>query len=448
MTSTTPSHPRVRFAPSPTGYLHVGGARTALFNWLYARHTNGTFILRIEDTDASRNTPQALSVIFENLRWLGLDWDEGPLPDGRTIGPFGPYFQSQRKDIYEAYCKKLIDKEMAYIKEGAVLFRMPRKRIIVPDIICGDIYFDCTLEKDFVIRRKDGSFVFHLVNVVDDCEMKISHVIRGEDHLSNTPKHIAIFESLGIKPPLYAHIPLILNPEGSKMSKRDKGSSVQEYIDEGYLPKAFRNYLCLLGWSIKENREIFDIEEAIAKFDLTQIHRSNARFNRQKLLWINGEYMRTMPLDELFPHALSWLKKAGLIDDHYDNIPFLKGAIAIVREKVKTGKELIDWMKPLLSDQIEYNEAVLQQYLDNEGKNILKEAFPYLEKVSPFQAKELEETIKSLAMKNGRKTADYIHRLRVALTGRTVGPSLYPMLEVLGKEKVLYRLHKVLFEHE
>lgn len=434
--------PRVRFAPSPTGFLHIGGARTALFNWLYARHFNGTFILRIEDTDQSRNTPQALSVIFDNLSWLGLDWDEGPLPDGSSKGQFGPYFQSQRKEIYNEYCNRLIAKELAYIKDEAVYFRMPRKRIIVSDLICGDIYFDCSLEKDFVIRRKDGSFVFHLVNVVDDLEMQISHVIRGEDHLSNTPKHIALFEALGMSPPLYAHIPLILNPSGTKMSKRDKGSSVQEYIDEGFLPQAFRNYLCLLGWSLKENREIFEIEEAIAKFDLPQIHRSNARFNHQKLLWINGEYMRSLPLDELYPHAFFWLKKAGLIDQNTD-CSFLKQAVGIVREKVKTGKELVEWMKPLLSDTLQYDEAVVQQYLDDKGKEILREALPYLEEVSSFQAKELEAIIKNLSLKMGRKTADYIHRLRVALTGRTVGPSLYPMLEVLGKQKVLNRLYKV-----
>ncbi|QSR88161.1 glutamate--tRNA ligase [Methylacidiphilum caldifontis] len=439
--------PRVRFAPSPTGFLHVGGARTALFNWLYARHFEGTFILRIEDTDTSRNTPQALSVIFDNLKWLGLDWDEGPMPDGKTLGQFGPYFQSQRKEIYTDYCNRLIAQGFAYIKDEAVYFKMPRKRIIVPDIICGDIYFDCTLEKDFVIRRKDGSFVFHLVNVVDDAEMKISHVIRGEDHLSNTPKHIALFEALGMTPPLYAHIPLILNPGGTKMSKRDKGSSVQEYIDEGFLPKAFRNYLCLLGWSLKENREIFDIEEAIAKFDLPQIHRSNARFNYPKLLWINSEYMHSLPLDELYPHAFFWLEKAGLIDNNTDP-SFLKKAIGIVREKVKTGKELVHWIKPLLTDSIEYEDEIFQQYLDDNGKKILAEVIPYLEKISSFESKELEETIKDLALKRGRKTADYIHRLRVALTGRTVGPSLYPMLAVLGKNRVLNRLYKVVFLKE
>jgi len=253
---------RVRFAPSPTGYLHIGGARTALFNWLYARHTGGTFILRIEDTDSSRNTSEATEIILNGLRWLGLDWDEGPLtgsPDGPSKGDYGPYFQSRRKHIYEKYAELLLRKGLAYESEGAIKFKMTREPIAFDDLVVGRVerrLTDKELEDpDFVIVRSDGSPVFHFANVVDDLEMKITHVIRGEDHLSNTPKHIALFRALEADPPHYAHIPLILNQDGSKMSKRDQGASLSTYMEEGYLPQAVVNYLCLLGWSPKSQNE-------------------------------------------------------------------------------------------------------------------------------------------------------------------------------------------------
>src|SRR5712664_4022426 len=250
---------RVRFAPSPTGYLHIGGARTALFNWLYARHTGGTFILRIEDTDAARNSQEAVEVILDGLRWLGLHWDEGPLT-GAATGPAkgerGPYFQSQRRENYERRVEALLARGLAYEQDGAVKFKMPRQPVVIPDLIVGNVTRDLTdremLDPDFVIVRSDGQPVFHLVNVVDDLEMGITHVIRGEDHLSNTAKHIALFRAFGVEPPKYAHIPLILNSDGTKMSKRDKGASLMTYLDEGYAPEAVANYLCLLGWSPKK----------------------------------------------------------------------------------------------------------------------------------------------------------------------------------------------------
>ena len=228
---------RVRFAPSPTGYLHIGGARTALFNWLFARHTGGTFVLRIEDTDRSRNTAEATQVIYDGLRWLGLDWDEGP----QVGGDFGPYFQSERNEIYERYLAKLSGDGHTFEDQGAIRFRSPREHVVVDDIICGKIEFDLTnpeTHPDMTIRRPDGSWIFHFVNVVDDIEMKITHVIRGDDHLSNTPKHIELYRALGAEPPRFAHIPLILNHDGSKMSKRDLGASITTYIEDGYLPEA------------------------------------------------------------------------------------------------------------------------------------------------------------------------------------------------------------------
>src|SRR5712672_4748633 len=292
---------RVRFAPSPTGFLHIGGARTALFNWLYARHTGGIFILRIEDTDVARNTQEAVEVILSGLRWLGLDWDEGPISGdatGPSKGEYGPYFQSQRKENYQRRVEALLSRELAYEHEGAVKFKMPRDPIIIPDLVVGDVRRELTdreqADPDFVIVRSDGQPVFHFVNVVDDLEMNITHVIRGEDHLSNTAKHIALFRAFGVEPPKYAHIPLILNPEGTRMSKRAKGASLNSYMEEGYAPEAVVNYLCLLGWSPKDNREVVPIQEVVQMFDLPRILRHNARFDLDKLGWLNGEYIRMM----------------------------------------------------------------------------------------------------------------------------------------------------------
>src|SRR3954452_4126592 len=264
---------RVRFAPSPTGYLHIGGARTALFNWLYARHTGGTFVLRIEDTDAARNSQEAVEVILSGLRWLGLNWDEGPLTadaTGPCKGDRGPYFQSQRKPNYQARVEALLSRNLAYEHEGAIKFKMTREPVLIPDLVVGDVRRELTdreqTDPDFVIERSDGQPVFHLVNVIDDLEMNITHVIRGEDHLSNTAKHIALFRAFGVEPPKYAHIPLILNPDGTKMSKRDQGALMTAYVDGGYLPEAVVNYLCLLSWSPKDNREKIPLKEVVERF--------------------------------------------------------------------------------------------------------------------------------------------------------------------------------------
>ena len=302
--------PRVRFAPSPTGYLHIGGARTALFNWLYARHTGGTFILRVEDTDAARNSQEAVNVILDGLRWLGLDWDEGPLTadaTGASKGDGGPYFQSQRRENYQRRVEALLSRGLAYEHEGAVRFKMPREPITIPDLVAGDVTRELTdreaADPDFVLVRSDGQPVFHLVNVVDDLDMGVTHVIRGEDHLSNTPKHIALFRAFGVEPPRYAHIPLILNQDGSKMSKREAGAALTHYIDNGYAPEAVVNYLCLLGWSPKDNREKLPLTEIIERFDLPQILRHNARFDLAKLQWLNGEYLRELPDDRFYERA-------------------------------------------------------------------------------------------------------------------------------------------------
>src|SRR2546430_5480545 len=357
--------PRVRFAPSPTGFLHIGGARTALFNWLYARHTGGTFILRIEDTDVARNTQVAVEVILNGLRWLGLEWDEGPLVaqasslrSGETLastehagempaplskGAHGPYFQSQRSGIDQRRVQELKDKGLAYDHEGAVKFKMTREPVVIPDLIVGNVTRELTdrerLDPDFVIVRSDGQPVFHLVNVIDDLEMGITHVVRGEDHLSNTAKHIALFKAFGVEPPKYAHIPLILNADGSKMSKRDRGASLTTYLDEGFLPEAVNNYLCLLGWSPKDNTEKLSLAEVVERFDLPQILRHNAKFDFEKLVWLQGEYCRELPSDRFYELAVHALAKAGL-DTNALPVAYVKAALDTCRGKIKTFSEL------------------------------------------------------------------------------------------------------------
>ena len=337
---------RVRFAPSPTGYLHIGGARTALFNWLFARHHGGKFVLRVEDTDKARNTEEAAAAIYDGLHWLGLSWDEGP----HVGGDFGPYFQSERHSIYEKYLRKLQDAGHVFEDAGALRFRSPREHVIVDDIVCGKIDFDLTnpgTHPDMTIRRPDGSWIFHFVNVVDDIEMKISHVIRGEDHLSNTPKHIELYRALGAALPRFAHIPLIMNKDGSKMSKRDQGASVDYYIKRGYRPEAVRNYLSLLGWSPKDNREKMTIEETTKIFDLNNVVRSHATFDPDKLHWLNGEYARELSDNEFHDLAVSALKSAGVALEKFPD-SYVRAALGTCKGKINTFDELPAVLRLLL----------------------------------------------------------------------------------------------------
>ena len=338
--------PRVRFAPSPTGYLHIGGARTAVFNWLYARHTGGTFLLRIEDTDAARNSQEAVDVILNGLRWLGLDWDEGPLTGdatGPSKGDRGPYFQSQRKENYQRRVEALLSRGLAYEHEGAVKFKMQREPVTIHDLVVGEVVRKLTdreeQDPDFVILRSDGQPVFHLTNVVDDLEMGITHVIRGEYHLSNTARHLALFRAFDVPPPHYAHIPLILNADGTKMSKRDTGASLTNYLDEGFLPEAVVNYLCLLGWSPKGNREKMSRSEIVEAFDLPQILRHNARFDHEKLLWLQGEYARELNDDRFYELAVHAFAKAG-IDTNKFPLAYVKAALDTCKGKFKLFSEL------------------------------------------------------------------------------------------------------------
>jgi len=442
--------PRVRFAPSPTGHLHIGGARTALFNWLYARHTGGTFVLRIEDTDAARNTQEAVDVILHGLRWLGLDWDEGPLtPDatGACKGDRGPYFQSQRKANYTARAEALLSRGLAYEHEGAIKFKMTREPILIPDLVVGNVSRPLTdreeQDPDWVLVRSDGQPVFHFVNVVDDLEMGITHVIRGEDHLSNTAKHIALFRAFGVEPPKYAHIPLILNADGSKMSKRDRGASLTTYLDEGFLPEAVNNYLCLLGWSPKDNLEKMPLAEVVERFDLPQILRHNAKFDFEKLVWLQGEYCRDLPPDRFYELGVHALAKAG-VDTNKLPVAYVKAALDTCRGKIKTFSELPGYAGFYFREEITLDPEAARKSFAPENKPRLEKLRDAFSKLSIFDAAAIEATLKSTATELGVKTGVLIHPTRLACTGSPNGPSLYHLIEVLGKDKVRQRLEKAM----
>jgi glutamyl-tRNA synthetase len=429
---------RTRFAPSPTGYLHVGGARTALFNWLYARKNGGKMILRVEDTDDKRNTAEALQAIYDGLNWLGLDWDEGP----DKGGDYGPYRQSERNSIYESYLAKLQAGGHTYEDEGAIRFRSPRKTVTVTDLVCGTIAFDMSnpaTHPDMTIRRPDGSWIFHFVNVVDDIEMKMTHVIRGEDHLSNTPKHIELYQALGATPPQFAHIPLILNHEGKKLSKRDGGSSVQYFVDNGYTPEAVLNYLCLLGWSPGDNREVLPLDEVREIFDLEKINRRNAIFDLDKCFWLNGQYLLHMTLGRFAELSLPFVDKAGIA---YGTTEALHKALAIVKPKVKHLSDVPSWIGFLFTEDFPIEPESAEKLKQPGARENLAALGEALQGLEDWTHAAIEAKLKETATARGVKAGALVHPARVAVSGKSVGPGLYEMFEVLGKERVLARFEK------
>ena len=441
---------RVRFAPSPTGYLHIGGARTALFNWLYARHTGGKFVLRVEDTDEARNSQEAIDVIIKSMKWLGLDWDEGPV-DGSDLtaskGDRGPYFQSQRREVYQKHIQALLDADKAYEQDGAIKFRMKKETVVIDDLVVGKVDRKLTdreeADPDFVIVRSDGKPVFHLVNVVDDLEMGITHVIRGEDHLSNTSKHIALFRALGAEPPKYAHIPLILNKDGSKMSKRDLGASVTTYMDEGFVPSGVVNYLLLLGWSPKDDQEVFKIEEVVERFDLPQINRQNARFDFDKLKWFNYEHTRRLSPSEFRDRALPFLTEAGIDTSSFD-ANYIDAAFETCKEKIKQLTELPDFCAFYFRDVTEFDEDHAAKHLIPENKPRVEKLCEMLSALESFDADSIQAGFKALSEQLGVKVGVLVHPIRLACTGKKVGPSLFHLMEVLGKEEVLKRANAIM----
>lgn len=430
---------RVRFAPSPTGYLHVGGARTALFNWLYARRNHGKFILRVEDTDAARNTPEALAAIIDGLRWLGLDWDEGP----EVGGPHGPYFQSRRGAIYDDYFQRLVDAGLTYTEDnGAVRFRSPREVITLPDRICGEVKIDRTQEPDMTIRRPDGSYIFHFVNVVDDIEMRITHVIRGEDHIYNTGKHIELFRAFGAVPPTYAHIPLILNADGSKMSKRDQGAAVEYYIKNAFLPEAVRNYLCLLGWSPKDDREILGTEEILPLFRWEHMNHSNAKFDLEKCRWMNAQYLARKSPEAFAGLAREWLATAPEAEK-FKNDARLDGALPLIQPKVKGVPEIAEHLPMLLDgDAPVAEEAKAKVTAQPDAPARLRTLLAHLDSVTDWTGPAIQAAIAAAAAELKVKPGALMFPLRVLATGQAHGVDLLPALEWLGKSETLARARK------
>lgn len=426
---------RTRFAPSPTGYLHVGGARTALFNWLFARKHGGDFILRVEDTDEARNTAEAKQAIFEGMSWLGLDWDEGPQMGGHA----GPYFQSERKEIYDAWFQKLLTADRVYEDGGAWRFRFERKPVTMHDLVCGEVTIDYRDESntpDMVVKRSDGSYVFHFVNVVDDLTMGITHVIRGEDHLMNTPKHLQLIAAFGGTAPQYAHIPLILNADGSKMSKRDAGAAVGDYPRKGFLPDAVVNFIALLGWNPKTEREIFSPAELVELFSLENVNRSPGRFDIEKCEWVNQQHISRMTVEAFVTAAEPFAKAEGLpVDGAYPR------SAAAVKEKVRLLADVPPAVDFLLRDEITFDAAALSKAKGNPaaatGLTGLADRFAAL---PDWNADAAMAALGAAAKEAGAKPGQLMFPLRVALSGRGHGPDIGEILNILGRETCIRRV--------
>lgn len=423
---------KVRFAPSPTGALHIGSARTALFNWLFARHHGGKLALRIEDTDLARSKKESVDAILDALQWLGMDWDEGPI------------LQSSRLARYQEVAGQLVARKIAEHREGAVVMPIPHDRYVFQDLVRGKVEFDRTKLKDpsslmdLVLIKSDGTPTYNFAVVVDDSEMNITHVIRGEDILSNTPKQLAVYEALGRTPPQWAHLPMILDESGSKMSKRTGATSIQEFRNEGYAPEAMLNYIALLGWSPGGDREVMSREELIRLFTLERVGRANARFNADKLYWLNGQHLVRMPLDRFVELARPFLERAGIAAP----IESLRAALALVQPKIKSLADVPAWTACFFRDDFRFEEAAAAKLRETGTAETLKMLAARLETVAPFDSAHIETAVKSLAKETQSSSGRFIHPCRAAVTGRTVGAGLYETLALLGKERVRARLQR------
>ncbi len=477
---------RVRFAPSPTGYLHVGGARTALFNWLYARRQGGVFVLRIEDTDAERSSWEMVSGIVDGLRWLGLDWDEGP----DVGGPHAPYFQSERLDKYRAAAERLVQDGRAYHcyctadtiqmkREAAeapgagwiydrtccalgaaeiarlesagtaraVRFKVPPGRTAFDDLVHGPIEFENANIEDFVILRSDRQPTYHLSVVVDDVDMEITHVVRGDDHISNTPKQVLLYWALGKTVPRFAHVPLILGPDKKRLSKRHGATSVMEYPRLGYLPEAMVNFLALLGWSPGDDRELFTREELIAAFTLEGISGGNAVFNPDKLDWFNQQHVNRLSSEDLARRIEPLIRDAGLWREDFAGSKrgWLLRVIDLLKPRVRRLGDFVEGARPFFEERIARDADAVRTHL---GKAELREPFEALRAAlaaaEPFDQAELERTTRHVADVRGVKAAALIHATRVAVTGRTASPGLFEVLELLGRDRTIDRMTEAL----
>ena len=467
---------RVRFAPSPTGYLHIGAARTCFFNWLYARNQKGTFILRIEDTDVARSSEEMTGGIIRGLQWLGLDWDEGPI------------FQSRRLSLYRQKAKELVDKGLAYPcyctpeeigkrikktaefgdfwgydrfclelseqqrmrfdsqgKAKAVRFLVPEGEVRYTDRIHGDITVDSKNMEDFVLLRSDGLPTYHLSVVVDDIESQITHVIRGDDHISNTPKQVLLYQAFGIKPPKFAHLALILGPDKKKLSKRHGVTSMSEFKDQGYLPLAFLNFLAQMSWSPGEER-IYSKKELVEKFTLNKVSKGSPVFDLNKLEWLNGRLITNMSAGELTPLIKQELQVANLWQDGFEGEQktWFEKLIDLLKERSRTIRAFVKAAKPFLADEIEYDRAGIEKHLMNEN---LDDLIPQLMQdflgMEEFSAPEIESVLRQRAEKEGIKAALLIHALRMLVVGEPVSPGIFDVLELAGREKTIKRMNEL-----
>ncbi|MEF9475660.1 MAG: glutamate--tRNA ligase [Candidatus Mariimomonas ferrooxydans] len=461
---------RVRFAPSPTGFLHIGGARTALFNWLYARHNNGIFVLRIEDTDRTRSTEEYIEAIIEGMKWLGLDWDEGPFRQTERFDIYRNYgdklinegkayycycppeeLESRRKDAmsqgrpvkYDGRCRDL-DKPVPGIK-AVVRFRMPREgQTVVNDLIKGKVIFENSQLDDLIIFRSDGTPTYNLTVVVDDIDMGINCVIRGDDHLNNTPKQIQLYSAFGYSVPKFAHLPMILGSDKARLSKRHGATSVMAYHETGYMPDALINYLVRLGWS-HGDQEIFPREELIEKFSLENVGGSSAVFNPEKLLWLNSQYIINTDPERLSDFVIPFLVKKGIVKE--DKLPdkgWLSKAIITLQERSKTLLELADSLSYYIDEEVDYNEKAKTRFLNEKSRDLLIEIKDSLASTSDFSASEIEKVFRLITEKNNIKLCKLAQPVRVAVTGKTESPGIFEVLGIVGKEKTLRRLDKAI----
>ncbi|TCK06564.1 glutamate--tRNA ligase [Phorcysia thermohydrogeniphila] len=477
---------RVRFAPSPTGFMHVGNARTALFNYLFAKHYGGKLILRIEDTDVERHSEEAVKVIYEALRWMGIEWDEGP----DVGGDYGPYRQSARLDIYREYVEKLKEKGLVYEcyctpeeleamrkeqlergepprytgkcrhlteeekeklrKEGrkpVLRFKVPEDRVIVfEDLVKGRIEINSRqLGGDFVIVRSNGMPVYNFVVVVDDALMKVTHVIRGEDHISNTPKQLLLYEALGFTPPKFAHLPMILGTDRSKLSKRHGSTSVKEFREKGYLPEAFTNFLALLGWYPKDGKEILSMEELIERFDIKDVNSAPAVFDTTKLNWMNQVYIRSYPIDKLTELLIPYLEKAGYALSSFDR-KWLERVVEVTRDYFTVLSDAPTYMETFLKDDFEVLDEAKNFIAENPDRVKVIELF--YEKLKAFDGELSQEAFKKLVKEVGKelkaKGKNLFMPIRIALTGKMSGVELPILVELLGKERTLKRTENTL----
>lgn len=476
---------RVRFAPSPTGYLHVGGARTALFNWLFARHHGGVFVLRIEDTDQARYQADALEEIFTSLTWLNLDWDEGPDKGGN----YGPYTQSQRLKLYLDHAQDLLDRGLAYrcfctperlanlreqqqkakmqqgsgydrhcrnlsqeeveaaIREGkpaVVRLKIPDNRhIVFKDLIRGDIEYDSNLLDDIVLLKSDGFPTYHLANVIDDHHMGITHILRGDEWIASTPRHVLLYEAFGWQPPQFAHMPVILSPGGGKLSKRKGAASVMDYQNGGFLPEALFNFLALLGWAPGDDREIMAREEMVAAFSLAKVSAKASVFDEQKLEWMNGQYIRQKSSEALLPEVEEeWRRLGYLTGSSPVEESFKLRVVDLLKERSKRIKDLAESARYFFQDPQEYEEKAARKQFKPETATRMKALIEGLGRLDPFTRETLEDLYRTMAEDMEISAGKLIHPTRLAVSGVSFGPGLFELLETLGKEKVLRRMKR------